>query len=182
MTIMQERKTLSLSKPVQLPLGKSIHEPPKKAKQKSQAELREEKIRAVAKKEADEKKASFLLIKQKRQQLLERLLQDFPNCFSLEDPKPLKQKIHADIQNHLGEEFSKRQLKDLRGCLHRYTNSKQYHQSMLVASHRIDLNGNPVEETSQEHREHSKQRLSRFVERDRKKNIKKTFKKLIEND
>lgn len=160
---MEEKKTLSLRKPVQLPLGKSIQ------KQKSQAELREEKIRAVAKKEADEKKAAFLLIKQKRQQLLERLIRDFPNCFSLEDPRPLKQKIHADIQNHFGAEFSKRQLKDLRGCLHRYTNSKQYHQSMLVASHRIDLNGNPVEEISQEHREHSKQRLSRFVERDKKR-------------
>lgn len=173
---MEERKTLSLKTPVQLPLGKSIQ------KQKSHAELREEKIRAVTRKEADEKKAAFALIKQKRQQLLKRLIQDFPNCFSLEDPKPLKQKIHADIQNHFGEEVSKRQFKDLRGCLHRYTNSKQYHQSMLVAPHRIDLNGNPVEEISQEHRDHSKQRLSRFVERDRKKNFKKPFKKLIKND
>ena len=173
---MEERKTLSLKTPIQLPLGKSIQ------KQKSQAKLREEKIRAVAKKEADEKKAAFALIKQKRQQLLKRLIQDFPNCFSLEYPKPLKQKIHADIQNHFGEELSNHQLKDLRGCLCRYTNSKQYHQSMLVASHRIDLNGNSVEEISQEHREHSKQRLGRFVKRDRKKNVKKTFKKLIEND
>lgn len=176
MTIMQEKKTLSLRKPVQLPLGKSIHEPPKKAK-KSQAELREEKIRAVAKKEADEKKAAFALIKQKRQQLLELLIQDFPNCFSLEDPKPLKQKIHADIQNHFREELSKRQLKDLRGCLHRYTNSKQYHQSMLVASHRIDLNGNPVEEISQEHRDHSKQRLNLLTKRNQKKPFKKLIKK-----
>ena len=173
---MEERKTLSLKTPVQLPLGKSIK------KKKSQDELREEKIRAVSKKEADEKKASFLLIKQKRQQLLERLLQDFPNCFSLEDPKPLKQKIHADIQNHFGEELSKHQLKDLRGCLCRYTNSKRYHQSMLVEPNRIDLNGNPVEEISQEHRYHSKKRLGRFVKRDRKKNVKKTFKKLIENN
>lgn len=151
-------------------------------KKKSQAELREEKIRSVAKKEADEKKAAFLLVREKRQQLLERLIQNFPNCFSLEDPKPLKQKIHADIQSHFGEELSNHQFKDLRGCLHRYTNSKQYHQSMLVASHRSNLNGNPVEEISQEHREHSKQRLSRFVECDRKKNVKKPFKKLIEND
>jgi len=100
----------------------------------------------------------------------------------LEDPKPLKQKIHADIQNHFSEEVSKRQFKDLRGCLHRYTNSKQYHQSILVKPNRIDLNGNPVEEISQEHRDHSKQRLGRFVKRDRKKNVKKTFKKLIENN
>jgi len=68
---MQEKKTLGLKTPIQLPLGKSIHELPKKAKQKPHAELREEKLKAVTRKEADEKKAAFALIKQKRQQILE---------------------------------------------------------------------------------------------------------------
>ena len=81
----------------------------------------------------------------------------FPALFS-NPPKPLKLRIQADIQARSPGLFTKPQLS---AFLRRYTGSHAYLNALLKATHRFDLDGNPGDELSDEHRVAAGEELAR---------------------
>jgi hypothetical protein len=81
----------------------------------------------------------------------------YPALFS-NPPKPLKLRIQADIQARSPGVFTKPQLS---AFLRRYTGSYGYLTAMVKATHRFDLDGNPGEELSPEHRQAAIDELAR---------------------
>ncbi|MDM4768250.1 ProQ/FinO family protein [Pelomonas sp. SE-A7] len=72
--------------------------------------------------------------------------------------KPLKLRIQADIQERAPGKFTKAQLS---AFLRRHTGSTGYLIGLSKATHRHDLDGNPVEELSDEHRQAAKAEVKR---------------------
>ena len=81
----------------------------------------------------------------------------FPALFS-NPPKPLKLRIQADIQARSPGLFTKPQLS---AFLRRYTGSHAYLNALIKATHRFDLDGNPGDELSDEHRVAASEELAR---------------------
>jgi ProP effector len=80
-----------------------------------------------------------------------------PALFS-NPPKPLKLRIQADIQARSPGMFTKPQLS---AFLRRYTGSHAYLNALVKATHRFDLDGNPGDELSEEHRTAAGEELAR---------------------
>jgi len=81
----------------------------------------------------------------------------YPALFS-NPPKPLKLRIQADIQARTPGQFTKPQLS---AFLRRYTGSHAYLNALVKATHRFDLDGNPGDELSDEHRNAALEELAR---------------------
>jgi sRNA-binding protein len=81
----------------------------------------------------------------------------YPALFS-NPPKPLKLRIQADIQARSPGLFTKPQLS---AFLRRYTGSHGYLNALVKATHRFDLDGNPGDELSDEHRTAATEELAR---------------------
>ena len=81
----------------------------------------------------------------------------YPALFS-NPPKPLKLRIQADIQARSPGQFTKPQLS---AFLRRYTGSHAYLNALVKATHRFDLDGNPGDELSDEHRNAATEELQR---------------------
>ena len=81
----------------------------------------------------------------------------YPALFS-NPPKPLKLRIQADIQARAPGQFTKPQLS---AFLRRYTGSHAYLNALVKATHRFDLDGNPGDELSDEHRNAATEELAR---------------------
>jgi sRNA-binding protein len=81
----------------------------------------------------------------------------YPALFS-NPPKPLKLRIQADIQARSPGVFTKPQLS---AFLRRYTGSHAYLNALVKATHRFDLDGNPGDELSDEHRNAANEELAR---------------------
>ena len=81
----------------------------------------------------------------------------YPALFS-NPPKPLKLRIQADIQARTPGQFTKPQLS---AFLRRYTGSHAYLNALVKATHRFDLDGNPGDELSDEHRNAAGEELAR---------------------
>ena len=81
----------------------------------------------------------------------------YPALFS-SPPKPLKLRIQADIQARSPGMFTKPQLS---AFLRRYTGSHAYLNALVKATHRFDLDGNPGDELSDEHRTAAGEELAR---------------------
>ena len=81
----------------------------------------------------------------------------YPALFS-NPPKPLKLRIQADIQARSPGVFTKPQLS---AFLRRYTGSHAYLNALTKATHRFDLDGNPGDELSDEHRNAATEELAR---------------------
>ena len=86
-----------------------------------------------------------------------QLKQLYPALFS-NPPKPLKLRIQADIQARSPGLFTKPQLS---AFLRRYTGSHAYLNALVKATHRFDLDGNPGDELSDEHRNAATEELAR---------------------
>lgn len=101
-----------------------------------------------------------------------RLAELFPALFAAASPalpgepaaqvKPIKLRIHADIQARAPGEFSKRVLGIF---FSRYTTTNAYLKALAHAPHRIDLDGQPAGDIAQEHRQ------AAVVELDRRRAI-----------
>jgi len=109
-------------------------------------------------------------------QVIEFLANKFPLSFSVKgEAKPLKIGIFADIAEQITEDdpVSKTQI---RHALRRYTNSWRYLESVVKGGQRVDLEGNDVEELTQEHVQHAKTQLAeskaKFAEKRKAKNTK----------
>jgi ProP effector len=90
--------------------------------------------------------------------------------------KPLKVGIFNDIAEAISDEdpVSKTQI---RHALRRYTNSWRYLEAVCKGSARVDLQGNDVEELTDEHKSHAQQQLdeskARFAEKKKAANKEK---------
>ncbi|NDY92231.1 ProQ/FINO family protein, partial [Ideonella livida] len=82
----------------------------------------------------------------------------FPALFTPGQAKPLKLRIQADIQARAPGRFSKGLLS---AVLHRHTNATGYLNALVQATHRHDLDGQPVDELTEEHRQVAREELAR---------------------
>ncbi len=85
------------------------------------------------------------------------LKQLFPALFD-GAPKPLKLRIQVDIQARTENRFTKKLLSVV---LSRYTGATPYLIALTRATHRFDLDGQPVAELSEEHRQAALEELNR---------------------
>lgn len=86
-----------------------------------------------------------------------QLRQRFPALFE-GAPKPLKLRIQADIQERAPGVFTKQVLS---AFLRRHTGSHAYLMALSKATHRFDLDGQPGDEISEEHRKAAQEELAR---------------------
>ncbi len=91
-----------------------------------------------------------------------RLVELFPALFAAPGGpgpvKPIKLRIHADIQARAPGQFSKRILGVF---FSRHTTSNAYLKALTLAPHRFDLDGQPAGEISDEHRRLAAEELAR---------------------
>jgi sRNA-binding protein len=87
-----------------------------------------------------------------------RLATLFPAVFTPGAPKPLKLRIQADLQQRAPGTFTKKSLSIF---LHRHTTSNGYLKALAHAPARIDLDGQPAGEVSDEHRQAAVAELER---------------------
>ncbi|WP_247664469.1 ProQ/FINO family protein [Ideonella alba] len=85
------------------------------------------------------------------------LRQRFPALFG-EQPKPIKLRIQADIQQRAPGVFTKKALSIF---LHRHTTHTSYLLALAKATHRYDLDGQPAGELAEEHRQAARDELAR---------------------
>jgi sRNA-binding protein len=91
----------------------------------------------------------------------QRLAELFPALFA-GAPKPLKLRVHADIQARAPGVFGKAVLS---AFMRRYTNSTAYLNAVARGTHRIGLDGEPAGEIAPEHRQAALDELARRRER-----------------
>lgn len=88
-----------------------------------------------------------------------RLTELFPALFGGEGPpKPVKLRIHADIQQRAPGVFSRKALSIF---MHRHTTGNAYLKALLTATHRHDLDGQPAGDVAEEHRAAAREELER---------------------
>lgn len=87
-----------------------------------------------------------------------RLAELFPALFTPGQAKPLKLRIQADIQQRAPGLFNR---KSLSVFLHRHTTSNGYLKALANAPARVDLDGQPAGEVSDEHRQAAVAELER---------------------
>ena len=105
--------------------------------------------------------AKKLNIQQATQSLV-LLAQQFPECFTLATPQPLKINIKQDILEAWGEKpyLSKTKLQQ---ALYFYTHSAAYLNAFKVEPVRVDLQGNPVDDILNADRDHAaKEYMKRY--------------------
>ena len=78
------------------------------------------------------------------------LAERFPALFAAGAAKPVKLRIHADIQQRAPGVFTRRQLAVF---LHRHTTSTAYLRALAASTQRFDLDGLPAGEVAAEHRD-----------------------------
>jgi len=83
------------------------------------------------------------------------LEENFPKSFNFKKPKPLKLGIQHDLLS-IPSPYSK---KLLRKCLGVYVNSKAYLEATIQENWRYDLNGEKIEEITQEQKDHALKQL-----------------------
>jgi sRNA-binding protein len=89
----------------------------------------------------------------------ERLAALFPALFGADGPpKPVKLRIHADVQQRAPGVFTRKALSIF---MHRHTTGNAYLKALLTAPHRFDLDGQPAGDVADEHRAAAKEELER---------------------
>lgn len=93
---------------------------------------------------------------------------EFPNCFSLMNPQPVKTGIFDDILAVWGDKPRLSRQK-LRQALRFYMNSQSYLKSYRAHTMRINLKGERVEELEPEHVTYAKEQFVSLYLKDKKK-------------
>lgn len=86
------------------------------------------------------------------------LAERFPALFAAGQPRPIKLRVQADIQQRAPGVFTKKQLSIF---LHRHTTSTAYIRALVASGQRFDLDGQPAGEVAAEHMEAAKAELER---------------------
>lgn len=82
----------------------------------------------------------------------------FPALFATSPPKPVKLRVHADIQARAPGMFTRQVLS---AFLHRYTGSTPYLIALTRETQRYDLEGQPAGELTEEHKKVASDELKR---------------------
>lgn len=90
-----------------------------------------------------------------------KLCRTFPKAFDLKNPKPLKMGIFDDIcavmKDH--KELDGLSKTQVRKAISSYAVRQKYFKTFVESTHRVNLQGGPVQEILQEHKEHARARL-----------------------
>jgi ProP effector len=92
------------------------------------------------------------------------LCQTFPSAFNFAKPLPLKLNITKDLYEHLPTDASISKVR-LRAAIQYYTHSTSYLNSLIKATHRINLEGQEVEPILDSHKEFTQSILARRQEK-----------------
>lgn len=146
------KKPLSLNKQSQLFQAlKPLHEQAKKEKHQDLQQQKQKEREAKQKKKEETKVA------------LRWLYEQFPACFNPTDLKPLKLNIDKCLYPFLEKEGSPSKAK-LRNALTYYTSNIHYLKAILDGTHRYDLEGQQVEEITQEQRDFAHDKLEKILQ------------------
>ena len=102
----------------------------------------------------------------RKRQAMDWLVQAFPQCFNVKEPKPLKLKIKQDILNqwvYLSSLPYERPMPSrllLRKVVSWYATRSTYYAAFDKATHRIDLDGKEVTEIIESEKAYAKERLT----------------------
>jgi len=102
-------------------------------------------------------KKKQLISRDKLLEVITWLSTTYPNAFNVKEPKPLKQHIHEDVLATSELPFSKVQI---RKTLLVYTRNPRYVDSIINATHRVDLQGEPVQEIPESEKDYSRTLLA----------------------
>jgi hypothetical protein len=163
------KKPLSLEKQSQLFQAlKPLHEQTEKEKHQ-QLKEQKEKEREAKKKKKEAIKAT-----------LTWLYEQFPSCFSQDELKPLKLNINKDLFSFLEKKQAPSKAK-LRDALTFYTNNIHYLEAVMNGTHRYDLEGNQVQEITQEQKAYAQEKFEKTLQaiRAKKPHKNKVFTKKI---
>ena len=110
-------------------------------------------------------KQSFIMLKNR-----------WPKLFNTENPKPLKIGITAEIKKD--QSIKPSEMKEIDLAIRRYCNSYRYQKAIIKGTHRYDIEGNPVQEIDETHKNWAKMKL-KIIKRKMKaaKKIKATAEK-----
>ncbi|RKZ40543.1 MAG: hypothetical protein DRQ49_05600 [Gammaproteobacteria bacterium] len=92
------------------------------------------------------------------EELMEILFEKFPNTFFRESEKvrPLQRYIHKKVRMAFNGEYTKNEVS---AAIALYTQNRNYCKTVMKGGQRIDLEGNPCEEISQQHIKDAKARF-----------------------
>jgi hypothetical protein len=133
----------------------SKKEAPKKVKKEP---LTPEQIQAEKKKQE-----SLKLYVEKRKAALTYLCETYPLCFDLNSPKPLQKEVGKEVLLNFPDDLSFTKT-ILRKALGYYTNRKDYLESLLSSSHRVNLIGEACELITEEDKEFTKEKLDKTIQ------------------
>ena len=155
----QKKRTLSLkiTPEIEAKLEKIAPDMLRKKKKREKAERNQKAADERARLEslkAEKKRITVL------DEMVEYLSERFPKAFSSTNPKPLKVRIHKDLEKLFEEEniyaekgWTKMHLRHL---LPYYTRNEAYLKATIEQNHRVDLKGNPQEEVTEKNKEYAK--------------------------
>ncbi len=110
------------------------------------------------------------------------LVKEFPACFSLKgEAKPLKIGLFQELSERLAENESVSKTQ-LRGAIRHYTTSWRYLRCIKAGAKRVDIDGNEVEELTQEHIDHAQKTLAESQEKAKKREAAKKPKAEAKDD
>ncbi|HBC1012592.1 TPA: ProQ/FinO family protein [Escherichia coli] len=95
----------------------------------------------------------------KNRRRLKRLMELWPELFSLEEPKPLKEGVFDDLLNDVRTRELPIGDGVLRAAIMSYTRRVSYLKTIVAGGARYDLNGQPCGEVSAEEQEHARMLL-----------------------
>lgn len=95
---------------------------------------------------------------------------EYPNLFSVQNPKPLAKGIGGILQKQLPDSIN---VATFKIAMNNYCRRKRYLKAMIKGSHRYDLNGEPVAEINPEDRVQAKEQLEKIIEKQTAKEAEK---------
>ena len=104
------------------------------------------------------KQASKKEKKPKKRNLITEWCEKYPDCFSRENPKPLKIGIHKDIVAEMGDASLEGEISQ---ALKKYVSKDVYLEARKAGGSRYDLEGKESGEVSEEHRVDAEKWLER---------------------
>lgn len=88
-----------------------------------------------------------------------RLAELFPGLFGTQGPpKPVKLRVHADVQQRAPGQFTRRVLS---AFMARHTTTSAYLRALVESPHRYDLDGQAAGDVAEEHRQAAREELAR---------------------
>jgi len=130
--------------------------------EKKSKAIKHEKEQQVLKKQAYRQRL------EKKKYALDWLCEQYPVCFSKDEPKPVKRRIEKDVlSGNIPSDlpFSRLNIREAIAC---YVSSPKYRKALITATHRHDLQGQPIEEVTIEQQEFAQAQLTEYAERKKK--------------